>query len=295
MELKTKSFKGAWDCLSITNGTVELIISVNFGPRILFYGYEGGQNFFRVFEDQVADTDKDIWQNYGGHRLWHAPEVKPRTYYADNEPVDYTWDNNVLTLDCPLETTTGLQKEITIELAETGTGVKLNHRLINRNVWDVEVAAWCLSVMAPGGRVIIPQEEYISHDEYLVPARPLVLWHFTDMSDPRFTWGDKYIQMAQDEQYNTKLKIGTLNKQGWEVYSLNNEVFIKRHDYFEGKTYTDMGCNCEFFTMPGFLEMESLSPYEKLAPEAYIDHREEWELKKVTLGSDEAEIDKLIN
>ena len=37
-----------------------------------------------------------------------------------------------------------------------------------------------------------------------------------------------------------------------------------------------MGCNCEFFTMPGFLEIESLGPLVKLEPNTGTEHTEKW-------------------
>ena len=37
-----------------------------------------------------------------------------------------------------------------------------------------------------------------------------------------------------------------------------------------------MGCNCEFFTMPGFLEVESLGPLVKLHPNEATEHIEKW-------------------
>ena len=49
--------------------------------------------------------------------------------------------------------------------------------------------------MAADGRLSVPQEDFIPHPDMLTPARPLVLWPFTRMNDPRFTWGDRLIQM----------------------------------------------------------------------------------------------------
>lgn len=292
MKVEEKNYKGA-ACLSLSNDTVELLISIAFGPRILFYGFVGGQNFFQVFEEQIQNIQTDKWQIYGGHRLWLAPEVKPRSYYPDNNPVEQRRTGGMVTITAPVEVDTGLQKMIDITLSESGTEVRLNHRIVNHNIWDIELSAWSLSVMNAGGRVVIPHEEYRPHPDCLVPARPLVLWHFTDMSDPRFTWGRRYIQMAQDNAYETKLKIGVCNRQGHMAYILNDEVFIKHHDYIAGATYPDMGCNAEFFTMPQFLEMETLSPLVTLPPGGEVKHSESWRLKRMSVGSTDEEIDAI--
>ncbi|MCP3967043.1 MAG: hypothetical protein GY750_21080 [Lentisphaerae bacterium] len=120
--------------------------------------------------------------------------------------------------------------------------------------------------MAPGGRVIVPQENYVAHGDTFDPARPLVLWPYTNMSDPRFQWGKIYIQMRQDCSLSSKQHFGVLNKKGWCAYALNNEIFLKRHSYIPDAEYPDYDSSAEFFTMPGFAEVETLSPMTDIAP-----------------------------
>lgn len=297
MNIEETEFKGV-KCVTLSNDIVELIITTQFGPRVLFYGFKGGQNFFRIFDDQLSDVRADEWQSYGGHRLWHAPEVYPRTYYPDNDQVEYDWDGNVLTLRSPIEQKNGIEKMIGVKLSKNSSEVELFHTIWNRNVWNVELSSWCLSVMAPGGCAIIPQESYIPHGEgageTFLPARNLVVWPFTFMGDSRFTWGNKYIQMREDDSLETKQKIGMDNTLGWIAYTLNNEVFIKKFDYDKDAVYPDNGCNCELFTMPGFLEVETLSPLKNISPGDAIIHRENWSLAKVAVDNTEESIDKNI-
>ena len=268
---------GGWqNCLKLADGGLELVVTLDVGPRIIRLGTPGGQNLFKEFPDQMGKTRGSEWMSFGGHRLWHAPEVFPRTYAPDFEPVEHAWKDNVLKLVQKTESETGIQKEI--EISIRNKTVHLVHRLINRNPWAVELAPWCLSVMAAGGRVLVPQEEFIPHPDTLTPARPLVLWHFTRMNDPRFTWGDRLIQMREDSRIETKQKFGVCNTRGWAAYQLGQDLFIKVVSYVPGATYPDMGCNYEFFTMPGFLEVESLGPLVKLEPNAQTEHAERWRL-----------------
>ncbi len=297
MDCKPVNFKGI-ECLSLSNDSVELIITVELGPRVLFYGFKGGQNFFKIFDDQVAKPSTDEWQSYGGHRLWHAPEVSPRTYYPDNDPVKYEWNGSELRLETVVEKNNFLQKVITISLAPEGTEVKLKHELYNRSPWDIECSAWCLTVMEAGGRAIIPQESYIPHgagpDETFLPARSIVLWPFSFMGDPRYKWGTKYIQMSQDDSIESKQKIGMDNTLGWAAYALNDEVFIKKFDYIADALYPDDGCNCELFTMPGFLEVETLSPLAEIEPGDCVEHNESWTLAKVAVPEDDNAIEAVL-
>jgi hypothetical protein len=282
---------GGWpDCIRLSNRDIELVATTDVGPRIIRLGFLGGQNLFHNYPATLGRTGDPEWNNYGGHRLWHAPEVFPRTYAADNVPVEHSWDGKSLTLRST-EARNGIEKETRVTLSATAPRVDVAHRITNRGPWAVELAAWTLSVMASGGRAIYPQEDYKPHPEYLAPARPVVLWHFTDMSDPRWTWGRKYIQLRQDPQATTKQKAGLLNSKGWAAYVLGNDVLVKRYPYHPGAAYADMGCNTETYTDPEMLEVETLSPLTRLEPGEHIDHDESWLLARVDCGPSEADID----
>jgi hypothetical protein len=268
----------AKNCLRLSNEVAELLITSDVGPRVISYARTGGENLFAIFDDHFAASDDKEWHNFGGHRLWHAPEIMPRTYAPDNEPVAHEWDGATLTLTPPPEGANGLQKTIELRLATSDTVVELDHRITNVGPWDVELAPWCLSVMAPGGTAVVPQEEYRPHPDALYPARPIVLWHFTDMADPRFTWAKDHILLRQDDALPTKQKFGVRNSRGWAAYHRGNDLFVKTHDFDPEATYPDMGCNAEFFTMPGFLEIETLGPLTLIAPGQTISHRERWAL-----------------
>ncbi len=299
LQLNTVKYRNLDNCLELTNGVVKLVITIDFGPRVLFYGYVDGQNFFKIFDDDLANVSQSEWKSYGGHRLWHAPEVQPRTYFVDAAPVLPQWDGEVLTLICSPESCNSLAKTIDIHLDPSTSEVKLVHKITNIGPWDIELAAWALSVMAPGGRLIVPQEPYVPHGAEpggtFEAARPLVLWPFTRMNDPRFTWGAEFIQMRQCDEYTSKLKFGALNKQCWAAYALNGEVFIKHHDYFEDGVYPDYGCNAEYFTMPGFLEIESLSPLTLIPPRETLEHFESWQIAPINLPENEPEIARLLS
>ena len=288
--IETVGYGGWPNCLRLSNGTIELVATTDVGPRVIRLGFVGEQNLFKNFPEMLGRTGDPDWLIYGGHRLWHAPEVYARTYTPDNEPVQHEWDGRTLTLR-NLDAPNRLEKEIALTLHASDPHVEVRHRIRNQGPWAIELAPWVLSVMAPGGRAIYPQEEYRPHPEWLVPARPLVLWHFTDMSDPRWTWGRRYIQLRQDPAAATKQKVGLLNRQGWAAYLLDGNALIKRYAYLPGAVYADMGCNTETYTDADMLEVETLGPLTRLEPGAHVDHVESWLLARVECGPGEDEID----
>jgi hypothetical protein len=292
VKMEKLSYGGWPNCIKLSNGKIELVATTDVGPRIIRLGFVGGQNLFKEWKDQLGKAGGKEWKCFGGHRLWHAPEVMPRTYAPDNDPIQYDWDGKILTLRQGAEPSTGIAKQIEIALDPARNKVTVTHYLINKNCWDVELALWCLTVMDEGGRAIFPQEPFQSHDVCLVPSRPLAMWYFTDMADPRWTWGTKYIQLRQDPKAKTCQKIGFLNKQGWAAYSLKGQVFIKRFDYDPAATYTDFGCNTETYTQSDMLEVESLGSLTKIAPNGQAKHIERWFLFEGDVGADEPAIDK---
>ncbi len=287
--MNTVSYQG-WDgCVLLSDGVVELIATTAIGPRIMRFGFVGGPNLFFEKTEDLGQSGGSEWRIYGGHRFWHAPEAFPRTYAPDNSPVErHAVDGNTLKLVQPVEPSTGVGKEIEITLDPATHRVTVLHRAVNWNPWAIELAPWCLTAMAGGGRAIIPHEKYRAHSEYLLPARPLVLWHYTDMSDPRFTWGPRYIQLRQDRSATTKQKIGVLNTLGWAAYALAGHVFVKRFAHRPGAAYPDFGANCEVFTDSSMLEMETLGPLTRLrANGGAVEFTERWELFKAELGRDD--------
>jgi hypothetical protein len=279
--------------MRLYNDEVELIVTTDVGPRIVKFGFIGGQNFLYTVPDHAGKTGGSEWRIFGGHRLWHAPEEKPRTYNPDNDKVEFTINDNRIKLVQTKEAITGIVKEMEITLSAKNR-VTILHRLINQNLWEIELSAWPITMLAQGGRAIIPHEPYGTESEFLLPARSLALWQFTKMNDPRFIWGEKYIQAKQDPKHTSEQKIGVTNKQEWAAYHLNGELFVKRFDFLASAVYPDFGCNNEIYINGDFLEVESLSPLTKIPPGGNVEHTEKWLLTKANADESEESIDRNI-
>lgn len=284
---------GGWpNCLRLSDGTLEVIATTDVGPRVIRFAFVGGANILKEFASQAGQTGGDRWRLYGGHRLWHAPEEMPRTYVPDNGPVAHEWDGEWLRLTQPVEGPTGIEKEMALRLANGR--LEVLHRLTNRNPWAVELAPWALSVCAGGGRAIVPQEPYGAHGKVMLPVRPVVLWAYTDMADPRWTWGTRLVQLRQDPTARTAQKAGMRNTAGWLAYELNGTVFVKHAAFDPTATYPDFGCNTEIYSDGAMLELETLGALQKIAPGAAAEHRETWGLHRVELPAAEADVERVV-
>lgn len=281
--------------IRITNGTIEVVVTTDVGPRILLFRLVGKRNVFRVLEEECGISGGTEWHVFGGHRLWHAPEAYPRSYCPDNDPVSYTPTERGGIFTQKTESSTGIQKEIEIAMDPEGNHLTVFHRLTNLGVWPVQLAPWALSAMERGGIAIIPQEPYQSWSENLLPVRPLVLWGYTDMSDPRWRWGRNYVTLRQDPEKTFPNKAGFGNSLGWGAYLLDGYLFVKYTPYYHALPYPDMGSSFEVYTDHRFLELETLGPLVCLAPQKTVEHREDWFLfEGVSCEDTDESIDAII-
>src|SRR6476469_1697953 len=105
--------------IRLANERVELLLSTDYGPRIIRCAPVGRDNIFAEIPPatQMKKTPfGDAWHIYGGHRLWHAPEHPTRTYWPDNAPVASVLHGDTVTLTQAVEGNTHLQKELTVTL-----------------------------------------------------------------------------------------------------------------------------------------------------------------------------------
>jgi len=295
--MEKMEYKGWPNCIRLFNGEIELIITTDVGPRIIRCGYINGPNLFYIADAETGKTGGTNWRIYGGHRLWHAPEVMPRTYSPDNEPLAYTWNGKTLKLAQSVESTTGIAKEMDITLDSGKNHITVIHRLVNKNFWAIETSPWAITAHAAGGRAILPQEPYVDPVEYLLPARPVVLWYYTHMGDPRWIWGNKYIQLVHDSNITSEQKTGILNKQGWAAYLHDKTLMIKKFQFDPEALYPDYGCNNEVYVNENLLEIETLGPLSKIAPGSAVEHTEQWlitTLEQTLQSAHDGDIDRNI-
>lgn len=285
---------GGWKkCLWLINDTVELVITLEVGPRIIRYALKNGKNVMCEHTEDMGKKGEDFWRIYGGHRLWHSPEASPRSYPADNFPVEYSRDENTVTLTPPPEDYARVQKRLTVTLEENSAAVTVEHRITNLSPWTVELAAWALTVLAPGGLEIMPEPERY---QALLPDRSLILWPYTSLNDDRIYWGKRYITLRQDAKAETPVKFGLSNAGGWAAYFVNGCLFCKRYTVTPDGVYPDFGASFETYTNDFMLECESLSPLQKLQPDETVLHTEHWSLSAAAMpdARDEAAIAKAL-
>ena len=290
VEIDTIAYNG-WDhCIDMRNDYIKLIATTDVGPRIIWFGSSNDDvNMFHQWEEQQGLTGSKEWLNYGGHRLWHAPQIGDRPNQPDNEKVLYKIHNDTIELFCPEEMATRVRKEILIVMSADQPTLTVCHRIYNNNPWSISLASWALSVMHDSGVVILPIPE---DDTHYMPNYMISFWPWTRPNDYRFTLGEKYMLLRHDPNEHQWFKIGYRNTAGWGAYLFGGYMFVKKYHIIPGAEYPDFGASFETFADSDMVELETLSPLKTIDTGEYVEHTEEWRLvSNIKVPESEKEID----
>jgi len=295
-------YRGWKNNLLLTNGEVEVVVTLDVGPRVICYRVPGGFNVLKNYDEMMGGTLEHEWQIRGGHRFWLAPEDLTRTYFADNRPVAWQQTGpHAAVFTPPPEAEYGVQK--TMSVALDGHRVNITMTVTNIGAAATELAPWGPTVMAPGGVEIIPLPPKRNHPGHVsnartpadyAPNQSIILWPFFDFADSRWNFGCKYIMLRQDPN-QSPTKIGLAHREGWVGYVNQGTLFVKRFDYREGAVYPDGGTRYQTFSNEDMLEMETCGELVTLAPGASATLTESWELyTNVPAVASEADVDRIV-
>lgn len=280
----TGTFENFGSCAFLNNGKIELIVTLDVGPRIISCSLCGKPNIFFVDKERTFKNDSDElhsffgtgenWYIYGGHRLWSSPEKYPASYVPDNFPVAYKFDDGRLILTAN-PTKTGEKHSVEITLSETEPKAKILHKIENCSDKTLSLAPWAMTVMKAGGIEVFP---LCTRKSGLLSNRLNVLWEYTDIKDERFFMGNHFAALKQVFGAENNFKIGTNNEDGWAAYAVDGQIFKKSFKFDNNAVYPDYGCNFETFTNGLFLECESLGAMASLKYGEAVLHEENWEV-----------------
>jgi hypothetical protein len=278
------TFQGWSNCYRLSNGVLEAVVLSDVGPRIIFFGFCGGENQLYQAEKEAGLCGGNEFRLYGGHRLWVSPEVE-RTYYPDNLPVSVSQIRNGLAFTTPIESPppgTNLQKEIELEFSTSTASLLVRHRITNHDSKLTELSVWAPTLMRADGKSILPLPPRAAMDkDHLLPTTSFAMWSYTDFSDARWKFGSEFVQLHQSKTPTGRFSEqmgGIFNPAGWGAYFRDGNLFVKQAPAISGARYPDFSCNFETFTNIDFLELETLGPLVELAPGQSASHEEVWSL-----------------
>lgn len=297
------NFKDYGKCVSISNGVIEALVTIDIGPRIIKFGYVDGENFMCSERKALGfQTDKRYtdffgegkkWENLGGHRVWLSPESYPETYTPDDLPVDYTvTDNGAIFYQKPqAQIGVAITLEIKMDPDDTNMQVKMNVKNISDTAKEFSI--WALSVCAAGGTLIVPMN---TNDTGLLPNRVISVWPYTDMSDDRLYWGKKYVTIRQDVNATDPIKLGFDLNCGTAYYVLGKDMLCKKYETLHpAAKYPDGGVSFETYTNNVMLEFETLGELKTVKAGEESELVENWFICKTPCDTDFKNDDSIDN
>lgn len=283
-----EAFKDYGKCLSVSNGVIEAYVTLDMGPRIIKFGYAGGQNIMcssrTAFEPKEGGVFAEYygegkrWENLGGHRIWLSPEAYPQTYYPDMTSVSYEITEHGAVFIPRAETENGVAKTLEIKMDADDANMQVIMRAENISSAPKEFAMWGLTVCNVGGTLVVPMN---TNDTGLLSNRIISVWPYTDMSDSRIGWCRKYMTLRQDTSAEEPIKFGFDLNCGTVYYVLGEDIFCKKYDTLHpGASYPDGGCSFETYTNNSMIEVESLGELKTVQPGEISELTESWSLYK---------------
>lgn len=278
-------YKPYGSCIRISNDTIELIVTVDKGPRIVYLGFVGEDNLlyndatlkYRFLNNEISQICGQTAYHYlyGGHRFYLSPSHLEQARYPDNDTVLYSIDDDGITFQSQTQITSEMQLSCKIMLSETDADFMVVHTAVNHSA-ETKHAALCTTTMVdPKGYVILPQND---GSDIFIANRVYVCWPFTRLHDSRLSMHDRFMTVQQDPAVNYPFKIGYNNTQGLISYVTGNTVLSKRYVHDLQAVYPDNGASTQIYCCKDFLELTAQSPMYRISPEETIKHVENFSL-----------------
>ncbi len=303
IEIKEINYENYGRCVQISNGLVDVAVTIECGPRIVRFGYVNEPNMlYNDLERSYVNRDESLTERYGkdavfypygGHRVWLAPERVPETYYPDNDPVVYGILPEGVSFTPARQKRNEMQLSFEVMLSEAATDIMVIHSAKNCSKEKQTCALWAITMVNGGGVEIIPQNR--DNGNSVLPNRIVAAWPYTNIHDERISITNKFITVSHDSGREDPLKLGTNNVLGWAAYCRNGYTLVKRYVHNVQAAYPDFGCSYETYVCKDYVEMESLSPLYCIEPGEGIRHVENLSLfKSDRCPAEEESIDEYI-
>ncbi|MBI3782170.1 MAG: hypothetical protein HY270_02095 [Deltaproteobacteria bacterium] len=285
VEIVKEDFHGWPNSYRLSNGLVEARVVTDIGPRIADFRHTGGTNVIYMRDSELGKSGEDHWVQRGGWRLWVAPERQDTTYDPDNTPCHAEILNpTTLRVIGPPQPVAGIQKQVEITLNPGEVRLRVVSHIKNVTSHELTYAAWSLPVLRPKGRAFVPMD--VGASTAYDATRRYMLWSYTKMSDPRYSFGDRLIQVDHSKvepappnqagRRDDESKIGCDSAQGWAAYLVDGTLFFKRFAHAKNGRYPDGGATIEVYSSHEFLELENLGPLTTIAAGEEIVLPEDW-------------------
>ena len=269
-------YKGWANCWKLSNGTVDLVVVPQIG-RIMFFGFTGGSNV--LFENlalagTVAGAEKRDWVNFGGDKLWPAPQ-------SDwNWPPDPILDRGTLAVH-PMpdgvtlhgKSSDGVVFERQIHMSPDTAQIRVLDRLDNVGRKAIDRSVWEICQVAKPDRALLPVSSATGW---------VNLTKLPDDASFVSPAGSGQVQIKRDVTKGHKY--GSNSPDGWVAMEKGNLRLTLLTGVVPGAVYPDEGSIPEVYTAgdpEDNMELELLGPIRHLTPGQSTSIEVVWKLDRI--------------
>ena len=219
MKIKKIDYFSSAECYELSTDFQKMILSAGFGPRIMFFGINGGKNV--LFNDVAEKYKSGDWRIYGGHRLWVSPENQ-WDLMPNNEACEVVIEDNSISV-AKLNKSTFLEKKITV--TEKNGRFTIDHSITNKGDFLFAGAVWALTCFNPEGTIFIP---WAGPGSFKMSK--IIYWNQwtdkkTDVNSRQFSKNNDHFMI--DIKGETT-KVGSAAHAGYVGITTNDFTFIKK-------------------------------------------------------------------
>ena len=268
-------YKGWANCWKISNGVAEVVVVPQTG-RIMSFSFAGSGNV--LFENSalagtIADTVQKDWVNYGGDKLWPAPQsdwVWPPDPVLDRATQTVRATADGITMHG--RPSQGVVFERQIHMSPDQAEIRILNRLVNVGRKALDRSVWEICQVAKPDRAILPVSKRNGWTS---------LTNLPD--DAAFVQpvGDDAVQISRDPKKGHKY--GSTSLAGWVAMEAGHLRLTLSTQSIAAETYPDQGSIEEVYTAgdpDDNMELELLGPMRHLTPGQSTSVETVWKLEK---------------
>lgn len=290
VEVEKTTYRGWEGAYRLRNSVVELVVVPALGGRVLSYRLHGGDNILweneaELNRDSEPKQEEGEWHNYGGYRLWVAPQEEAQIAgwcrSDDNRRCEIRLiDDSEIRLIAPPLAATGTQFTVELKLYPRSSRVRVRQRIRNASDKPIRWSVWDVTQVPPGGAITFPRNPNSRF------AEGIRYWRDEYRELPQWEIGSRTVTVRHRDAHG---KIGADSAAGWIAYRNHDRVYVKTFGYDPAAEYPDDGCSLEVYTCPEYAEMQVLSPLYELSPGEERVFVEEWTLQRLRKDQQPAE------
>jgi hypothetical protein len=293
MTCKEIMFEGSKG-IEISTKEVRLVITMECGPRIAYWGRPGEDNLLLWAPGKYFRNE---WDLLGGHRIWvtrPGADEGEETYVMDTEPctVEYTDTGCIVT--GTEDPATHIQRSIGVRVLGENR-VEIDNSVANRGNLLFSGGVWPLTCTVPSENTTyaIPLGDDSPWDYCKVVMFRRWETHTGGYDDDQFTFTSDMLLLTPKGKENKRMVQAVKG-----IIAMNDPerdiLFAKKAPYFRDLTYPQ-DCNIAIYTGPEsfMVEMETMGAEKMLKPGESMSHTETWVLTSACAGLTVSELENV--